>query len=117
MKPEARRGNGREAATEGRSIAIYFAVLGLALGLGGPGSALVNQPVMFFLKQRLGLGPQAILRCAPAHAVRAKLNALRPGTTRGSRQLDRVLASRRILRRERATARSTSPATSGPART
>ena len=66
---------------------------------------------------RLGLGPQAILRCAPTHAVRAKLKALRPGTTRGSRQLDRVLASRRILRRERAAARSTSPATSGPART
>ncbi|CUR54075.1 GCN5-related N-acetyltransferase [metagenome] len=52
---------------------------------------------------RLGLGAQVILRVAPTHAVRAKLNAQRPQARGGSRQLDRVLASRRVLRRERAT--------------
>jgi ribosomal protein S18 acetylase RimI-like enzyme len=52
---------------------------------------------------RLGLGPQVILRVAPTHAVRAKLMAQRPSVRGGSRQLDRVLASRRVLRRDRAT--------------
>jgi len=51
---------------------------------------------------RLGLGSQVILRVATTHAVRAKLVAQRP-SARGGRQLDRVLASRRVLRRERAT--------------
>jgi GNAT superfamily N-acetyltransferase len=51
---------------------------------------------------RLGLGPQSIVRVAPTHAVRAKLMAQRPSTIRGSRQIDRVLAARRVLRRERA---------------
>jgi GNAT superfamily N-acetyltransferase len=50
---------------------------------------------------RLGLGPQVILRVAPTCAVRAKLMAQRPSGRGGSRQLDKVLASRRVLRRER----------------
>lgn len=50
---------------------------------------------------RLGLGQHAVLRVAPTHAVRSRLTALRPTPARpGSRHLDRVLASRRGLRRE-----------------
>jgi GNAT superfamily N-acetyltransferase len=43
---------------------------------------------------RLALGPQAVLRMAPTHAVRAKLSARSPGT----RQVTQVLAVRRSLR-------------------
>jgi ribosomal protein S18 acetylase RimI-like enzyme len=64
------------------------------------GSVSTSREANRFLA-RLGLGPQVILRVAPTHAVRAKLMAQRP---RGSsRQLDRVLAHRRILRREHTT--------------
>lgn len=52
---------------------------------------------------RLALTPVATLRIAPTNSVRARLMALRP-VGRGAssnRQLDRVLAARRILRRDR----------------
>ena len=48
---------------------------------------------------RLSLGPQAVLRVASTHAVRAKLTALRPAHERGGRQLTQVLAARRSQRR------------------
>jgi ribosomal protein S18 acetylase RimI-like enzyme len=54
---------------------------------------------------RLSLGPNAVLRLAPTVAVRAKLEAQRPtltvaaGTPGGTRQLTRVLAARRSMRR------------------
>jgi GNAT superfamily N-acetyltransferase len=49
---------------------------------------------------RLALGPHATMRVAPTHVVRAKLAALRPAsTTTSGRQLTRVLAARRSMRR------------------
>lgn len=52
---------------------------------------------------RLALGPHATMRVAPTQAVRAKLTAQRPvlPTTSG-RQLTRVLAARRSMRRAQA---------------
>lgn len=50
---------------------------------------------------RLALGPQAVLRVAPTHAVRARLAAQRPSLQRG-RPLGQVLAVRRSLRRSQA---------------
>lgn len=47
---------------------------------------------------RLALGPQAVLRVATTHAVRAKLNAQLPNSQRGLRP-QRVLAVRRSMRR------------------
>jgi ribosomal protein S18 acetylase RimI-like enzyme len=83
-------------------IAVSYAEE-LGIGHVASGSVSTSRDGNRFLA-RLGLGPQAILRVAPTHAVRAKLVAQRPSMTRsGSRQLDRVLASRRVLRRARAT--------------
>ncbi|WP_435741487.1 N-acetyltransferase family protein [Nocardioides sp. SYSU DS0663] len=48
---------------------------------------------------RLSLGPQAVLRVANTHTVRAKLAAQRPAHERGGRQLTQVLAARRSQRR------------------
>lgn len=49
---------------------------------------------------RLALGPQAVLRVASTHAVRAKLTAQRPALQRtGGRHLTQVLAARRSLKR------------------
>lgn len=49
---------------------------------------------------RLGLGPQAVLRVAATHSVRAKLTAQRPPVQRTSgRQLTQVLAARRSMRK------------------
>jgi len=49
---------------------------------------------------RLALGPHATMRIAPTHVVRAKLAAQRPApTTTSTRQLTRVLAARRSMRR------------------
>lgn len=57
---------------------------------------------------RLALGPYAVLRVAPTHAVRGRLAAGRrrvQGTTStGGRQLTQVLAARRSMRRARAAA-------------
>jgi len=57
---------------------------------------------------RLALGPYAVLRVAPTHAVRGRLAVGRrrvQGTTpTGGRQLTQVLAARRSLRRARAAA-------------
>lgn len=56
---------------------------------------------------RLGLGPHAMLRLAPTVAVRAKLTAQRPVlAATGGRQLTRVLAARRSMRRAQTTAPS-----------
>ncbi len=54
---------------------------------------------------RLALGPQAVLRIASTHTVRAKLNAQRaPLQQRTSgRQLTQVLAARRSMRRSQTT--------------
>lgn len=49
---------------------------------------------------RLAFAPQAVLRLAPTHVVRAKLTAQKPATTAG-RNLGQVLAARRTLRRQR----------------
>ncbi|HTW15180.1 MAG TPA: GNAT family N-acetyltransferase [Nocardioides sp.] len=52
---------------------------------------------------RLALGPQAVLRVASTHAVRARLAAQRPSLHRSSgRQLGQVLAARRSLKRSQA---------------
>lgn len=49
---------------------------------------------------RLALGPHATLRIAPTHVVRAKIAAQRPApVTTSGRQLTRVLAARRSLKR------------------
>jgi len=48
---------------------------------------------------RLGLGPMATLRLAPASAVRVKLAAHGPGGRTASRHLSQVIAARRVLRR------------------
>lgn len=50
---------------------------------------------------RLALAPHAVMRVAPTHLVRAKLNAQRPAACTGSRPLGQVLAARRSLRRQR----------------
>jgi len=51
---------------------------------------------------RLALGPHATLRIAPTHVVRAKLAAQRPASaTTSGRQLTRVLAARRSMKRSR----------------
>lgn len=51
---------------------------------------------------RLALGPQAVLRVASTHAVRAKLAAQRPALQRTSgRHLTQVLAARRSMKRSR----------------
>jgi predicted N-acetyltransferase YhbS len=49
---------------------------------------------------RLGLGPFAVTRVAPAAALRAKVTAQRPGlSSHGGRHLTRVLAARRSMKR------------------
>ena len=58
---------------------------------------------------RIALGPYAVLRVAPVHAVRSRLAARnRPvagaGAGAGGRQITQVLAARRSLRRARASA-------------
>lgn len=54
---------------------------------------------------RLSLGPQAMLRIAPAQVVRQRLTALHPASSRlahaSHRHLDKVLAARRFRRSER----------------
>jgi hypothetical protein len=51
---------------------------------------------------RLALGPHATLRIAPTHVVRAKLAAQMPAlATTNGRQLTRVLAARRSMKRAR----------------
>ena len=59
---------------------------------------------------RLALGPLATYRVAPAAAVRARLTAQRPSVAPGTggRQLTRVLAARRSMRRTQAPATPTS---------
>lgn len=55
---------------------------------------------------RLALGPHATLRVAPTHVVRAKIAAQRPApVSTNRRQLTRVLAARRSLKRTQTTSR------------
>jgi hypothetical protein len=52
---------------------------------------------------RLALGPYALLRVAPVHALKSKLGAQRGVTARShTRPLTQVLAARRSLRRSQA---------------
>lgn len=70
-------------------------------GIGFVGSAamLGMRDANRFLA-RLGLAPEATLRLAPTHVVRAKVAAQRPGGSRGaSPRLAQVLAARRSVRR------------------
>jgi GNAT superfamily N-acetyltransferase len=53
---------------------------------------------------RLALGPMAVLRMAPTHAVRARLTSRSPG----ARQVTQVLAVRRSLRHARSVQRTVS---------
>ena len=55
---------------------------------------------------RLAFGPQAVLRVAVTHAVRAQLTARRPAVERSGRQLSAVLAARRSLRRQQSSVSS-----------
>ncbi|WP_114422672.1 GNAT family N-acetyltransferase [Nocardioides houyundeii] len=54
---------------------------------------------------RLAMGPLAVLRVAPTHTVRQRLNALRPARSRvaqsSNRHIDKVLAARRVRRGDR----------------
>ena len=56
MRNGAARG---ERSTSGREIALYFGLLMLSLGLADP-LGLVNLPILFLLKDRLGAGPPAV---------------------------------------------------------
>ena len=52
---------------------------------------------------RLGLGPHAVLRVAPTHVVRSKVEAQRPPMERHrDRSRVQLLAARRSLRRQQA---------------
>ena len=89
-----RRGVGR---------ALMDSAVGFAEELGvdhvASGSSSASRDANRFLA-RLALGPHAVLRIAPTAAVRAKLTAQRPSlSTTGARQVTRVLAARRSLRR------------------
>ena len=65
---------------------------------------------------RLALAPQAVLRVAPVHAVRAKLNPQRGGARPvGSRPITQVLAARRSQRqRQRGVGSPVGAGSSGP---
>ncbi|MEC9050873.1 MAG: hypothetical protein VX747_00330, partial [Actinomycetota bacterium] len=55
------------------------------------------------VRARLGLGPHAVLRVAPAHLVRSKAEAQRPPAERHrDRARAQLLAARRSLRRQQA---------------
>ncbi len=69
--------------------------VGHVMTAAGSGSRDANR-----FMARLGLGPLAVTRVAAASAVRAKVNAQRPGlSTSGGRHLTRVLAARRSMKR------------------
>lgn len=67
-------------------------------GIGYLASASSSREAHRFLA-RLALAPQAVLRIAPTHVVRAKLSAQRADTS--TRHLGQVLAARRGQRRRR----------------
>ena len=92
--PFRRRGVGRMLM----EAAVAFAE---ELGIGHVATAAASQSRdgNRFMA-RVGLGPQAVLRVAPTHTVRAKLNAQRPALQRtGGRPLTQVMAARRSMRR------------------
>lgn len=94
--PEFRRhGVGRALMDSAVSYAEELGIAHIASG-----SVSTSREGNRFLA-RLGLGPQMILRVASTCSVRAKLMAQRPSSRGGGRQLDKVLASRRVLRRAR----------------
>lgn len=71
-------------------------------GIGYVGSAATSHSRdsnRFFA--RMAMGPRATLRVAPTHTLRQRLAAMRPArglTGPGSRQVDKVLAMRRVRR-------------------
>lgn len=92
--PEFRR---RGVGTALMDAATRFAE---AQGIGTVATAaLANSRDANRFMARLSLTPQATLRAAGTSAVRAKLSARRSTTrSRGSRQIDKVLAARRLGR-------------------
>src|SRR5262245_18955543 len=87
----------------GRALMEAAVAYAEELGVGhvASGSISASRDANRFLA-RLGLGPQAVLRVAPTHLVRSRLSVQRASMTRNANpHLDRVLATRRVLRRER----------------
>lgn len=93
--PQHRRhGVGRTLMESAVSFAEELGIVHLSTAAGS-GSRAGNR----FLA-RLAFGPQAVIRVAPTHVVRAKLAAQRPARQRaGGRQLGQVLAARRSMKR------------------
>ena len=87
----------RGAGTALLEAAVAFAE---ELGVGHVGAPVVSasRESNRFLA-RLSLAPVAVLRVAPTATLRSKIAALRPAQ-RGSGQIDRILASRRLRRRD-----------------
>lgn len=73
----------------------------LGIGHVASGSLSSSRDANRFLA-RLGLGPQLVLRVAPTAGVRARLLSHRTAARSSTRQRERLLATRRVLRRERA---------------
>lgn len=93
-----RRGVGRVLMDAAVSFAEESGVAHVATAVAS-GSRDANR-----FMARLALGPQAVLRVASAHTVRARLNARHAPMQRTSgRQLTQVLAARRSMRRSQTT--------------
>jgi predicted N-acetyltransferase YhbS len=92
-----------EFRRQGVGSALMDAAVGFAeeLGIAHVGTAVnagARESNRFMA--RLALGPLATLRVAPTSAVKGRLHAQRPGVARPSgRQLPKVLAARRSMRR------------------
>lgn len=92
-----RRGVGRALMEAAVSYAEEIGVAHVATAAAS-GSRDANR-----FMARLALGPQAVLRVASTHTVRARLTAQRPDIQRTSgRHVTQVLAARRSLRRSQA---------------
>ena len=88
-----RRGVGRALMESAVSYAEELGIAHVATAAAS-GSRDANR-----FMARLALGPQAVLRVAATHVVRAKLTAQRPVTGSSGRHLTQVLAARRSMRR------------------
>lgn len=94
-----RRGVGRALMDAALAFAEEQGVATLATAVGS-GARESNR-----FMARLALSPMATYRVAPVSAVRARLRGQRPGasgTVAGGRQMTRVVAARRSMRRSRA---------------
>ena len=106
-----RRGVGRALMDAAVSFAEESGIAHLATAAAS-GSRDANR-----FMARLALGPQAVLRVASVHTVRARLNARRAPLQRTSgRQLTQVLAARRSMRRSQTTPVGTPAAEPGVSR-